>query len=164
MVNMESAAEGFLFIRWLKNHNGNDLMGLDISSDFIKLLKINSIKQAYRIENFAIEPTPAGAIVNGEIKEYAKIGGVIKSMLKKSGIATAEFALAIPCSSVIIKNITIDKRLSEDEIESRAWIEANRLFPDLVGNIYLSFDILGPSIQDSSQLELMLVACRKEQV
>ncbi len=153
-----------MFIRWLKNHNGNDLMGLDIGSDFIKLLKINSIKQPYLIENFSIEATPSGAILNGEIKEYARIGEVIKSMLRKSGITTANFALAIPRSSVIIKNITIDKRLSQEEVESRAWIEANRLFPDLIGNIYLSFDILGPSSKDSSQIELMLVACRKEQV
>ncbi|MDR3476515.1 MAG: type IV pilus assembly protein PilM [Gammaproteobacteria bacterium] len=152
-----------MILPWQKQRSDESLVGLDIGSDFIKLLSINSSIKPYQIKNFAISPIPAGAIVKGEIKDPAAIGAVLKELFKKNQIESKFVALAIPRSSVIIKNINVDKRLNTTEIESRAWIEANHHFPDLVGKIYLDFTVT-PSEQDDSQLGLMLVACRKDQV
>lgn len=148
---------------WRKQKT-HDVVGLDIGANFIKLLKINSTDSPFKIENFAIEPTPAGAIVKGVIKDAAAIGTILKSMFQQQELTETHVALAIPRSAVIIKNIMIDSRLTPDEIESRAWIEANRHFPELVGNIYLDFMISDPTAQNTGQLELTLYACRKEQV
>lgn len=150
-----------LFLRKLIRDKEKGLIGLDIGSDSLKLLKINSSESPFKIENFSISSLPANT--NKE-KDYSIIADTLKKMMKESGVSVSSVALAIPRSSAIIKNITIDSRLTEDEIESRAWIEANRHFPDLVGNIHLDFSILGPSVQDSTQIELILVACRKDQI
>jgi type IV pilus assembly protein PilM len=152
-----------LFLRrWLKQRTPTNLAGLDIEAESIKLLEINSTDSSNRIENFAIQPLPVGAIVKDEIKNPAAVITALKELSKQSSIKTKNIALAIPRSAAIIKTITIDKRLTPGEIESRAWIEANRHFPDLVGDIYLDFSITGASAEDPTQLELVLVACRKE--
>lgn len=152
-----------MILPWLKQRSDESVVGLDIGSDFIKVLSINSAVKPYQVKNFAIIPVPAGAVIKGEIKDPAAIGTVLHELFKKNRIETKNVALAIPRSSVIIKNIDVDKRLNSTEIESRAWIEANHHFPDLVGKIYLDFTVT-PSEQDDTQLDLMLVACRKDQV
>jgi type IV pilus assembly protein PilM len=97
------------------------------------------------------------------MKDISVIASILKELFKKNNILTKFVALAIPRSSVIIKNIAIDSRLNIHEIESRAWIEANNHFPDLVGEIYLDYSV-SPSAEDTSQLDLTLVACRKDQI
>lgn len=154
-----------MFIRrWLNQRKPKNLVGLDIQPDTLKILEINTLESPPKIENFAISSLPEGAIVKDEIKDPAMISSALRDMFKQCGIKTKNIALAIPRSAAIIKNVTIDSRLTPSEVESRAWIEANRYFPDLVGDIHLDFSITGPSPQDSTQLEMVLVACRKDQI
>lgn len=143
--------------------HSNGLVGLDIGSTSLRLLKINFSEVPYKVENFAMASIPAGIITKDEIKDYSTISTILKDMFRQSHVMSKQVALAIPRSLAIIKTVTIDSRLTEDEIESRAWIEANRHFPDLVGDIHLDFTI-AMSAQDSSQLDLTLVACRKDQI
>lgn len=156
--------EGFLILRLLKRQASNNLIGLDIGSDSFKILKINHNQNHNKVDNFLILPIPAGMIVKNEIKNTSALGLLLKDALRQTEIETKDVALSIPRASVIIKNINVDKRLNSEDIESRAWVEAHRHFPDLVGDIYLDFSMIGPSAQDSSQLELMLVICRKDQI
>ncbi|HTM64128.1 MAG TPA: type IV pilus assembly protein PilM [Gammaproteobacteria bacterium] len=139
-----------------------EVAGLDIGPDRIKLLRINSASSPFEVMEYASAPLPSGVIVKDEIKDPVAIGSVLRDLIKSSGTTAKYAAVAIPRSLAIIKTITIDKRLSARDIESRAWIEASRHFPDLVGNIYLDFTITGASMQTPDQMELLLVACRKE--
>lgn len=152
-----------MLLRWWKQRTAQGLVGLDIGSDEVKLLEINFNTKPYQVKRFCISPLPAGAVVKGEIKDYAAVGAFLRDLFKKNNIQTKLVSLAIPRSAVVIKNISVDNRLSPREIESRAWIEANHHFPELVGEIYLDFDV-NVSVQDPSQLDVMLVACRKEQI
>jgi len=140
------------------------LVGLDIGSGFIKLLKVDFNKNHYRVENGGIVTLPAGAIIKEELKDVSAVSEALNKVFKNAGVKTKNVALAIPRSSAIIKTIMVDSRLNSADIESRAWVEANHHFPDLIGDIYLDFDIVGPNAEDPSQLDLLLVACRKDQV
>lgn len=151
-----------MLARWLKINQPSDLIGLDIDSNTVKLLKINQYASPFKVEFFETAELPADTVVKGEIKNHQVAAQTIKNHLKKSGFVNKNIALAIPRSSTITKNITIDSRLSEEDIESRVWIEARNQFPELVGEIYIDFSILGPSADDPNQLDLMLVACRKD--
>lgn len=141
-----------------------DLVGLDINVDSIKLLKLNHHSTPPKVENFAVARLPENIIVKDEIKDFPALSRAIKALFTEAGVTTNQVALAIPQSIAITKTVNIDKRLTDIEIETRVWIEANKYFPDLVGEIYLDFFINGLSLQDASQLEVTLVACRKEQI
>ncbi|OGT45431.1 MAG: hypothetical protein A3E83_00380 [Gammaproteobacteria bacterium RIFCSPHIGHO2_12_FULL_41_20] len=152
------------FIYSLQKKQTRDLIGLDIGTDFLRALKINSTTTPFKVENLSIIAIPPGAIINSEIKDYTAIETVLKKMLAQLNTTTHAVAIAIPRSIAIIKNINIDSRLKTDEIESRAWIEANQHFPDLIGNIYLDFMASGPLPGNPAKQELTLVACRKDQI
>lgn len=151
-------------IRSLKPVHAQHLVGVDISSESIRILKINTNTEPYIVENFITTPLPAGFIVKDEIKEATALSGLINDSFKLAGITSKSVALAIPKSLAIIKNILVSNQLSTDEIESRAWMEASRHFPDLIGEIHLDFISLGPAVQDNTQNELMLVAVRKDHI
>jgi type IV pilus assembly protein PilM len=150
----------------LKINSQLEVVGLDIGSKYVKLLKINRAENPYRIEKFAIIPAPVaiGSVSNDPAQDLTILAAAIKDMFTQAGISNTEVALAIPRSIAILKNITIDSRLSPEDIESRAWIEANHHFPDLIGEIYLDFFVSEPLAEDNTHMELTLVACRKSQI
>lgn len=161
---MDNIKQQFANLLKVKRSGSNDLVGLDIGPDRIKLLRIDSSSEPYQVLDYASAPLPAGVIVKDEIKNPAAIASVLRDLLRTSGTTAKFAAVAIPRTLAIIKTISVDKRLNSSDIESRAWIEANRHFPDLIGNIYLDFTITGPSMQSPDQMDLLLVACRKEHI
>lgn len=140
------------------------IMGLEINPEFIKLLKIKTNVTPNKVENMAIMPMPAGAIINDQMKDLPLIAQTIKKIVKHSRVKTQNVAIAIPKSWTITKNIIVNAHMTKDELESRVWIEADRLFSSLIGEIYLDFSVIGPAQQDPSQLEVLIVASRKDQI
>lgn len=153
----------FLLKKWQKNTVTN-YIGLDISADAIKILKINTAVLPNQVENFSVVPLPVDAIAKDIIKNPAIVISELKKLSKLIVGKVKLVAIAIPRSSAILKNITVGNRLTPREVESRAWVEASRYFPDLIDDSYLDFDVLGPSAQDNSQLDVVLVACRKKHI
>ncbi|WP_172622865.1 type IV pilus biogenesis protein PilM [Aquicella siphonis] len=142
----------------------NNILGLVINPQYIKLLKIKSANEPQEVEYFKMISIPEGLVVHTEIKNSTALAEILRNVISESGLDTKDIALTIPRSSAIVKHITVDKRLHADEVESRVWVEANRLFPNLINDIYLDFAVIGPSSEDSSQNEVLIVACRKEQL
>lgn len=152
-------------LRWYRQRQASQsIIGLDIGPDVIRLLKINLTITPYQVENFAIAALPPGIIEKEEIKNFSAVANIIKSMVSMSDVKTKFVALAISRSSVVIKNVIIDSRLNSTEIESRAWLEANRLSADLVGDIYLDFNTTPVMPPDPAHLDLNLIACRKDHI
>jgi len=140
------------------------MLGLVINPQYLKLLKIKHDHDQYEVEFFNVMELPDGLMTGFEIKNSEAMGDCLRRMIDASGLADRDVVLSIPRSSAIIKTILVDGRLRTNEIESRVWLEANRLFPNLIGEIYLDFAVNGPAPQDASQLEVLIGACRKEQL
>ena len=153
-----------MLLRWWKEKNSQQLAGLDIKSDAVNILKINIASKPYQVEVYASAPLAKDAVQKNEIKDTAAVGNAIKKLLKSIDSRIGSVALSVPRASVITKTISVNSHLNSAEIESRAWIEANHHFPDLVGEIYLDFSVIGPSAENPSDIDLMLVACRKDQI
>lgn len=151
-------------LRKLYTSHVHDIVGLDINADFIKLIKINSDVTPNKVEHMDVISMPKGAMAKNQLQDMHLIANTLKDMFRNNHISTNNVAIAIPQSWTITKNITVNARMTMDEIESRVWIEANRHFSHLIGEIYLDFAIVGPVQHDSSRLEIMLVASRKDQV
>lgn len=148
----------------LRQTEKRDLIGLVINPQYLKLLKLKQVHDQYEVEAFNIIDLPEGLMKDFEVKDSEAIIFHLQELISHSGIEAADVVFSIPRSSAIVKTIMVDNRLHYDEIESRVWLEANRLFPNLVGDICLDFAINGPSTQDPAQLEILIVACRKEQL
>lgn len=152
------------FLAQNKLNDQTNMIGLVITPQHLKLLKINRIDNQYTVEYLKVVELPDGLVANTEIHNCAAVAGILKDIFDHSNLNSKNCVFAIPRSSAIVKTISLDGRLLPEEIESRVWLEANRLFPNLIGDIYLDFVVTGKSDQDSSQIEVLVVACRKEQL
>lgn len=150
-----------MFLSWWKKKVNVSLVGIDLGSQSIKLLKL-SVDSPSIVENFLISPLPEEATNKGVITDFNVVGNILKNLFLSAEIKSNQVAFAIPRSLVIFKTITIDARLTEEEIETRVWMEADKHFPDLVGNIYIDFMFSDEEKIDGTQKKITLVACRKD--
>lgn len=133
------------------------LLGLDIGTSSIKLVKMSKKKKSWSINSFGMVPTPEKCFENGEIVEPEYLGTVISQLVKESKIKDKNAALGLSGSGVIVKTITIpkiDKKLIAEQIR---W-EAEQYIPYDINEVNLDYEILPEKNGDSSTMDILLVA------
>lgn len=140
------------------------LVGIDISSTSIKLIELGRSGNGYRVENYAVEPLPAGAVVEKQISDVSAVANAISNAIKKADIKTSRCALAVPSSAAITKNIVMAANLSETEIEAQIELEADQYIPFSVDEVNLDFELLGTNPGNAASVDILLAASRTENV
>lgn len=141
------------------------LVGLDISTSSVKLVELAELGNSeYRLERFASEPLPRGAVVDGSIENIEQVSEAVRRVWKKSGTRAKHVALGMPPSSVITKKIILPAGLSEDELEVQVESEANQYIPFALEEVSLDFDVIGPAQNAPDDVEVLIAATRKEKV
>ena len=140
------------------------LIGLDISSTSIKMLELSKSGAGYRIEGIAVEPLPANTMVDKNIAEVEAVGESVKRALHKSKIKSKYCAIAVAGSSVITKKITMPSNLDDAEMEGQIQLEADQYIPYPLEEVNLDFQILGETEGNPETVDVLLAACRSENV
>lgn len=140
------------------------LIGLDISSSSVKLLELSRRGDKYHVETYAIEPLPPNAVNDKQITDPKLVGEVVARALNKAGTRTKGAACAVSGSSVISKIVQMPAGLKEDEMEEQIKSEADQYIPYPVDEVNLDFHVIGTSGKSGEMSDVMLAACRKEQV
>ncbi|MDZ4077517.1 pilus assembly protein PilM [Hydrocarboniphaga sp.] len=141
-----------------------ELIGLDISSSTIKLVELARRGDRYAVESYAIEPLPANAVADKQILDPQAVGECIVRAVNRSGTRTRQAALAVSGASVITKIIQMPESLSELDLEEQIKVEADQYIPYSIDEVALDFQVLGASAVGAGQVDVMLAACRKDQV
>lgn len=140
------------------------VLGLDVSSTTVKLLEFSKQGDSYRVENYAVRALPPNAVVEKNINDVDAVAQVVKAVVQSSRTKLKDAAVAVPGSSVITKLIEMSADLSEDAMESQISLEADQYIPYPLEEVALDFDVLGPSEKNPDQVEVLLAACRRENV
>ena len=141
------------------------LVGLDISTSGVKLVELSEVgKNELRLERFATEPLPRGAVVDGNIENIEQVSEAVRRVWKKSGTRAKMVALGMPPASVITKKLILPGGLSEDELEIQVESEASQYIPFALDEVSLDFDVIGPAQNAPEDVEVLLAATRKEKV
>ncbi|WP_194724338.1 pilus assembly protein PilM [Noviherbaspirillum malthae] len=141
------------------------LVGLDISTSGVKLVELSDAgKNEYRLERFASEPLPRGAVVDGNIENLDQVSEAVRRVWKKSGTRARHVALGMPPAAVITKKIILPAGLSEDELEVQVESEANQYIPFALEEVSLDFDVIGPAQNAPEDVDVLIAATRKEKV
>lgn len=139
-------------------------LGIDISTSAVKLLELKRQGQGYQVESYAAVPLPDDAVVDHQIKDIELVGNAIATAIQKSRSKTKLAAVALGGAQVISKVISMPVGLTEDELEQQIEIEADHYIPFPLDEVNFDFAVLGPVEGDDTQVEVLLVACRTEQV
>jgi len=140
------------------------ILGIDISSSSIKLIELSRSGPRFRVEAFAVEPLGEGMMEDRNPADPDAMGEAIKRACRRSGTRLRRAAVAVPTSSVITRTIPMPAEFKESDVEVNISIEAAQYIPYPIEEIYLDFEMKGPSQASSDMQDVMLVATRKENV
>lgn len=152
------------FLRKLLGAAPPPLLGVDIGTSSIKVLQLGSSGSGYRVEAFAVEQVPEGAISEGNITDTDRVAEAVKRAVKRSGSKAKDCAMAVSGSAVITKVINLPADLSEDDVEAQIEVEAGQYIPYPREEVSLDFEILGPAPRNAELIEILLAASKTEHV
>jgi len=141
------------------------LIGLDIGSSSVKLVELSDAGgNLMRLERYAIEALPRGAVVDGNIDKIDIVAEAVKRAWRRAGSRIKNVAMALPASAVITKRIALPANLREEELEMQVESEANQYIPFALDEVSLDFQVLGPISNAPDDVEVLIAASRKEKV
>ncbi len=141
------------------------LLGVDISSSFIKIVEIAEAgKGLYRVERYVIEPLPKDTVTDGNIANIEAAGEVMRRAHKQMATRIKNIALALPSSAVITKKVLLNGNQREEEMEFQVQSEANQYIPFSLDEVNLDFQVIGPAPNNEEEVEVLIAASRKEKI
>src|SRR5690606_24116106 len=99
------------------------------SSTTVKLLELSRSGNRYKVEAYAVEPLPPGAVAEKNIIELEGVGQTLEKVLARSRTSLKQAAVAVAGSAVITKLIEMDAGLDDDEMEEQIKLEADQYIP-----------------------------------
>jgi len=139
------------------------LVGLDIGSRSIKAAQIVDSKRGPMLKHFGIVDIAHGAIEEGTINDPESVAQSIQQLFKSYGIKSSNVAVSIGGYSVIVKKITV-QTMAEEQLQETIHFEAEQYIPFDVSDVNLDFQILGENESNPNQMNVFLVAAKKEMV
>jgi len=139
-------------------------LGIDISSTSVKLLELSRSGNRYKVEAYSVEPLPPNAVVEKNITDVEGVGDAVSKVLARSKSGVKNAAVAAAGSAVITKTIEMDAGLSDDEMESQIKVEADQYIPYPLDEVSIDFEVQGESESGPERVEVLLAACRNENV
>jgi type IV pilus assembly protein PilM len=138
-----------------------DIVGIDIGSSSLKLVQLRESKGVYHLVSLGIAPLPAEAIVDGAIMDSSTVVDAIDNLVSSLKLKTKNISTSISGHSVIIRKIQLPI-MTEEEMEASIQWEAEQYIPFEISEVNIDFQILGPDPNDPSQMNVILVAAKKD--
>lgn len=142
------------------------LVGLDIGSSAVKLVELKALSKGekrWKLVNLSIQPLSPEVIVDGSIMDSAMVVEAIAKLFSESKIRLSDVAIAVSGHSVIIKKITMAYMGEEELSESIRW-EAESYIPFDIDDVYLDYQVLDHGDRGDGNMDVLLVAAKKEKV
>jgi len=141
----------------------DNLVGLDIGSRSIKAAEISESKRGRELKRFGITEIPHGAIEDGTINDPESLAESIRQLFKAYNIKERNVAISIGGYSVIVKKIAV-QTMDEAQLQETIHFEAEQYIPFDISDVNLDFQILGENETNPNQMNVFLVAAKKEMV
>lgn len=142
----------------------NSIVGVDISSSSIKVLELSRSGNKYKVENYASRPLPENAVVEKNINTLEAVGDTLYKLATLTKTSGANAAVAVSGSAVITKTIEMNATLSDAEMENQIVVEADQYIPYPLDEVAIDFERQRISPKNDDMVEVLLAACKKENV
>ena len=138
-------------------------VGLDIGSSSVKLVQLKEKRGGFALEAFGSAPLPPEAIVDGALMNSAAIVTAIQEVVAEQKLRAREVAIGVRGHSVIIKKIAMP-RMSQEELDESIQWEAEQYIPFDVKDVNIDTQILTPEGDAAGQMDVLLVAAKKDMI
>lgn len=141
-----------------KNKRG--VIGLDIGSSRIKVAEIRHVKQQFELINVAQIDLLPDTIVDGQIIDGNHVSDCISNIFTDQHIEGGQIATSLSGNAVIVKKIHLPVMGPEELRDQINW-EAQQHIPFDIQDVNLDYHVLA---SEGEQMEVLLVACKKDMV
>jgi type IV pilus assembly protein PilM len=141
----------------------SQITGLDIGSGSIKAAVVVETKKGQMLKKFGAIDVAPGIFEEGVIKDHPAAAELIRQLFKEQDIKDNNVALSIGGFSVIVKKINV-QTMSEEQLQETIQFEAEQYIPYDISDVNLDFQILGENENNPNQMNVLLVAAKKDMV
>ena len=138
-------------------------LGLDIGSSSVKLVQLKEKKGGYALTGFGVAPLPPEAMVDGALMNSSAVVEAIQGLLAEQRLKGKDVAIGVRGHSVIIKKIQLPRMTQEELDETIQW-EAEQYIPFDVKDVNIDTQILTPEGDAAGQMDVLLVAAKKDMI
>src|SRR5690242_18658146 len=138
-------------------------VGLDIGSSSVKLVQLREKKGGYALQSFATSKLPPETIVDGALMNSAAVVQAIQDLVSEHKVKAKDVAIGVRGHSVIIKKISLP-RMSQEELDDSIQWEAEQYIPFDVKDVNIDTQILTPDADAAGQMDVLLVAAKKDMI
>ncbi len=140
------------------------VLGVDITSSTVKVLELSKAGRRYKVESYLVRPLAPNTVVEKNINDINALAETIRKVVSQAKVRTRDAAVAVAGSAVITKVIEMPADLSEEAMESQLAVEADQYIPYPLDEVALDFELIGLSENNPDQVDVLLAACRRENV
>lgn len=140
------------------------LLGVDITSTSVKILQLTAVGNSFRLDNYVIRPLPQNAVVEKNISDVDAVGECIDTAVSLMKPSIKDAAVAVAGSAVITKTIEMTAALTDTEMENQIVVEADQYIPYPLDEVSIDFERQKLSDRNPELVEVLLAACRRENV
>jgi len=139
------------------------LVGLDIGSSFLKVAELKVTGKGLVLHKFGMARILPGTIVEGKIMDMEGLAGEIRALFKSQKIREKNVAISTGGHSVVIKTINTSTR-TDQELHDTIQSEAEQYIPYDIDDVNIDYQVLGESEFSPDQMNVLLVAVKKDLV
>lgn len=141
---------------------GKNLVGVDIGSSSIKVCEVKPSRGGLVLQRVGYLPLPPRTIVDGQVMDSAAVVASLKQAFASAKIRSKNVALSVSGQSVIIRKISVPLMTEAELAEQISW-EAEQHIPFDIKDVQVDYQVLRRR-PDASQMDLLLVAAKKDQI
>jgi len=140
------------------------VVGLDIGSSAVKLVELRERKAGeFHLQRLGVESLSPEAIVDGSIMDSSLVVDAIHKLNDDTKVKNANYATSLSGHSVIIKKIQLPTMSEEELAESIQW-EAEQYIPFDINDVRLDYVVLSEGDPGQDNMEVLLVAVKRDKV
>lgn len=139
------------------------LVGLDIGTSSVKAVQLHRSGRTYRLVALGVAPLHPETIVDGVIMDAPAVSTAIRQIFEENQIGLKEVAVSVSGHSVIVKKIRVPQMKKAELREGIAW-EAEQQIPYAINDVNLDFQIIPGTSSSDGEMDILLVAVKKDTV
>jgi type IV pilus assembly protein PilM len=137
-----------------------DAVGLDIGASSVKAVQLKRGRGVHELVRLGIAPLHPETIVDGVIMDSGTVISAIQQIFTENQIKK-DVVVAVSGHSVIVKKIRVTK-MKPEELEEAIPFEAEQYVPYAIEDVNLDFQILENADPNANELDVLLVAVKKD--
>lgn len=141
-------------------------VGLDVGSSMIKVVELSSGRDGVKLRALGMAPTPEGAIENNIILDPHLLGGVIKKLLKDSGITSKTVISSVSGETALVVRVIEVPKMTEEELKETMRWEVERHVPFAANDVVMDFQPIPRMDADPNDqnMEVLLVVAQQDMI